>query len=124
MAVYTVENGQLKRVAEELEAYAGWEWDSQWGVSDCINSMGFTLWDDAKDVYGQYQRGPGTRSKWLPGIHYLFHVEAHGELMDYILIGDHLPDYLAVMAMLEPLRIRDAELRKEVAAELLPRRRP
>lgn len=123
MAVYTVENGQLKRAAEDLEDYTSQEWDGQWGVDDYIRSMGFTLWDDAKDVYGHYQRGPKTRNKFLPGIHYLFHVEAHGELMDYILVSDHLPDYLAVMAMLEPLRLRDAELRKEVDAEPRSRQR-
>ncbi|MBA6065690.1 MULTISPECIES: hypothetical protein [Pseudomonas] len=114
MAVYTVENGQLKRVAEALDEYSGQEWESSWSCDDYFGAMGFSLWDDARDVYAQYQRAPAVVGAPLPGISYLFHVHAHGDVMDCILVRDSLPDYLAVVAMLEPLRTRDAELRKEV----------
>lgn len=123
MAVYIVENGQLKRVAEQLEEYSGKDWGDTWDGDEYLKSMGFHLWDDAKDVYRQYQRGVETSSELLPGIVHIFDVQAHGDIVDYVLVGDHLPDYLALVAMLEPMRTRDAELRKDVAANSFGRRR-
>ncbi|MDH1508506.1 hypothetical protein N5I28_01880 [Pseudomonas mosselii] len=117
MAVYTVENGQLKRVAEEMELYSGQQWGDIGDGDDYLKTMGFHLWDDAKDVYRHYQRSADTSFKQLPGVLHVFDVQAHDGVIDYILVSDHLPDYLAVIAMLEPMCNRNAALKNEVEAE-------
>ncbi|AKA25498.1 hypothetical protein [Pseudomonas chlororaphis] len=123
MAIYTVENGQLKRVAELLEEYSGQEWNDGWDSDDYMKSMGFHLWDDVNEVYSNYQRSADSTNKRLPGILHIFDVQAHGDVIDYILVSDHLPDYLAVVAMLEPMCNRNAELKREVEAERTSGRR-
>ncbi|PXX58517.1 hypothetical protein SAMN05660489_04950 [Pseudomonas sp. LAMO17WK12:I10] len=123
MAIYTVENGQLKRVAEQLEEYSGQQWEDTWDGDDYLKSMGFHLWDDAKDVYRHYQRSAETSFKQLPEVLHIFDVQAHDGVIDYILVSDHLPDYLAVIAMLEPMCNRNAELKREVEAERTSGRR-
>lgn len=116
MAVYTVENGQLKRVAECLAEYSGVAWEDGQDGGSFLASMGFSNWDGVEGAYHLYQRIDGD-STVLPGVFHVFDVVAHESIPDFILVGDHLPDYLAVMAMIDPLAKRSYALHAEIAAE-------
>lgn len=116
MAVYTVENGQLKRVAECLAEYSGVAWDDGLDGDGFLAKLAFSNWDGVEGAYRLYQRADGDRTV-LPGVFHVFDVVAHESIPDFILVGDHLPDYLAVMAMIDPLAKRSYALFGEIAAE-------
>ncbi|PPS59697.1 hypothetical protein [Pseudomonas sp. BRM28] len=117
MAVYIVENGQLKRVAEDLVRYSQVNWEEIGDPDQFLRKMGFFLQDDVELAYRRYQRVDGDRAV-LPGIVHLFDVMAHDSTVDYILLDDHLGNYLAVMAMLSPLVAHALAVQAAAAAEL------
>ena len=117
MAVYTVENGQLKRVAEDLVQYTGVTWEEVGEPDEFFRKLGFFLQDDVELAYRRYQRVDGDRAV-LPGVVQLFDVMAHDSVIDYILLDDHLPNYLAVMTMLSPLVAHAQAVQADAAAEL------
>lgn len=120
MAVYKVEKGELVKVGDTLEGmvrsdWAEWE-DFEDGFLGAL--LKFRLYDDADDVYRLYRREEAERPDGeLPGVKYIFDVNIDGSNFDYILVEDSLPQFLAVMRMLEPLATRkvrlDAEFEKQ-----------
>lgn len=117
MAVYTVENGQLKRVAEEMAEYTGQNWDNYGSVDELLKDLGFFKQDDVELAYARYQRVDGDCAA-LPGVVQIFDVSSHDFFVDFILVDDHLPNYLAVMAMLSPLVVHAQAVMADVQREL------
>lgn len=123
MAVYKVEKGELVKVGETLESMVRDDW-AEW--EDFENAflgdlLKFRLYDEADGVYRLYNRLDAARPEGeLPGVRYLFDVNLDDSNLDYILVTDSLPDFLAVMKMLEPLAARkvrlDAEFEKASSA--------
>lgn len=118
MAVYGLEKGELVVLAETLEEMlcpelAAWE-----VYDDLMGALGLGQWDEVEGAYTLYRRARFEQD-WpqgkLPGCKFLFQVEVDGENIDYILIGDRLPDYLAVLRVLQPLvdAARDLAQRSE-----------
>ncbi|WP_275546303.1 hypothetical protein [Pseudomonas sp. Marseille-Q0931] len=118
MAVYEVVKGELVKVAAQLEDLLLPELADfdDYEVGLLQKKLGFIVYDDVADVYRLFRRENMERAKGeLPGIRFIFDVCIDGSAMDCILVkDDSLPDFLAVMRMLEPLVNRTASLRKEV----------
>lgn len=122
MAVYKVEKGGLVKVGESLEALvkpslANWE---NFDDDLMYKGLGFVRYDEEDGVYVLYRRDDAVRAAdELPGVVYVFDVNIDESNIDYILIdaAEALPDFLAVVKMLEPLAARklrlDAEFEKE-----------
>lgn len=123
MAVYGVEKGELVLLAETLEQMLCQELALWNEFDDLIRDLGMWLHDEVGDAYKIYRR-PSHDEQWpegkLPMVKFMFDVNVDGDSIDYILIGDRLPDYLAVLRLLEPLVAADrytAERAKEQILE-------
>jgi len=122
MAVYKVVKGELEKVGETLEGLvredlANWE---NFDEDLMYKGLGFVRYDEEDGVYTLFRRSETDRpADELPGVMYVFDVNIDESNMDYILVTDALPEYLAVVKMLEPLVARklrlDVQLDKEVA---------
>lgn len=113
MAVYGVEKGELVVLAETLEAMlcpelADWE-----DFDDLLKGLGLWVHDEVGDAYKLYRRQAHDES-WpegkLPGVKFVFDVNVDGDSIDFILVGDRLPDFLAVLRLLEPLVAADRDV--------------
>lgn len=113
MAVYGIEKGELVQLAETLESMlspelAGWS-----DFDDLLSGLGMGLYDEVGDAYRLYRRHCYDEA-WpegkLPGVKFVFDVNVDGDNFDLILIGDRLPDYLAVLRLLEPLVAADKDM--------------
>jgi len=118
MAVYEVVKGELVKVAAQLEDLLLPELADieDYEVGLLQKKLGFIVYDEVADVYKLFRRGGLESAKGkLPGIRFIFDVSIDESAIDSILVmDDSLPDFLAVMRMLEPLVNRTASLRKEV----------
>ncbi len=112
MAVYGIEKGELVQLAETLESMlspelAGWS-----DFDGLLSGLGMGLYDEVGDAYRLYRRQRYDEA-WpegkLPGVKFMFEVNIDGDNFDVILIGDRLPDYLAVLRLLEPLVAADKD---------------
>lgn len=127
MAVYRLEKGELVLLAETLEDMLCPElaaWDD---FDDLLRGLGMWLHEEVGDAYRLYRRSGDvhTPEGRLPGVKYMFDVNIDGDNIDYILIGDRLPDYLAVLRLLSPLveADKDTAIRaKEMVREERQRR--
>ncbi|WP_296276760.1 hypothetical protein [Pseudomonas sp. UBA7530] len=121
MAVYEVVKGELVKVAAQLEDLLLPELahveDYEVGLLE--KRLGFIVYDDVEDVYKLFRRGRLENAEGkLPGVRFIFDVSIDESAMDSILVKeDSLPDFLAVMRMLEPLVNRAATLRQELSAD-------
>jgi hypothetical protein len=116
MAVYKVEKGELVKAAETLESLVRDDW-AEWEDFENVflgDLLKFRLYDEVDGVYRLYNRLDAARPEGeLPGVRYLFDVNLDDSNLDYILVTDSLPDFLAVMKMLEPLAARKVRLDAE-----------
>lgn len=120
MAVYKIEGGELVKFGDTLEGlvradWAEWENFESGFLGDLLK---FRLYDEAEDVYMLYRREDADRPDGeLPGVKYLFDVNLDDSNLDFILVEDSLPQYLAALRLLEPLATRkirlDAEFEKK-----------
>lgn len=126
MAVYKVEKGELVKVGETLESLvrddlANWE---NFDEDLMYKGLGFVRYDEEDGVYTLYRRSETDRpADELPGVMYVFDVNIDESNMDYILVTESLPEYLAVVKMLEPLVARKLRLDAEFEKKELGRRR-
>lgn len=116
MAVYVVEKGELVKKGETIEEMVRTDW-AEW--EDYENGflgdlLKFRRYDEEYNVYRLYRRENIDRPTGeLPGVRYIFDVNIDDSNMDSILVNDSLPDFLAVLRMLEPLANRQARLDAE-----------
>lgn len=117
MAVYKVEKGELVRIEEEFMNLVRPEW-VEWNdfEEDLLRTrLGFIRYDEEEGVYRLYRRENVARPEGeLPKVRYIFDVSIDDSSFDLILLEDALPDFLAVMSMLEPLVNRQQRLSKEL----------
>lgn len=121
MAVYKLEKGELVLVAETLESMlspvlAEWEdWDH------LMHALGFTLYDEVNGAYRFFRRSESSLESPaadLPGVAYMFDVNIDESNIDYILLSNRLPEYLAVLKLLEPLVNRAAAVEAQLEKDL------
>lgn len=121
MAVYGVQKGELVQLAETLEQMlspdlARWE-----EYDDLLRGLGMSLHAEVGDAYKLYRRhrhdDPWPEGK-LPGVKFMFDLSIDGDSFDYILIDASLPNYLAVLRLLEPLVNADKDCAARAAAEI------
>ncbi|SFP29095.1 hypothetical protein SAMN05216601_10874 [Ectopseudomonas composti] len=120
MAVYKVEKDELVKVGENLEDMVRSDWADWENFEDIFlgEQLKFRLYDDATGVYRLYRREEAKRPDGeLPDVKYIFDVNVDGSNFDYILVEDSLPQFLAVMRMLEPLAARQVRLEAEFEKE-------
>ena len=126
MAVYKVEKGELVKVGETLESMvradlAGWD---DFDEDLMYKGLGFVRYDEEDEVYVLYRRSETDRAPdELPGVMYVFDVNIDESNVDYILVSESLPEFLAVVKMLEPLVARKLRLDAEFEKSELGRRR-
>jgi HPt (histidine-containing phosphotransfer) domain-containing protein len=126
MAVYQIEKGELVEVGATLEELLREDWADWEDYEELLKKLKLSLYDEVSDVYKMYRRPDGAQNSplgELPGIKYVFDVNIDGDNFDYILLSDRLPEYLAVMRLLEPLVNRDQLLRQEVKEHLTQKKR-
>lgn len=125
MAVYQVVKGELDKVGETLEGLLRadlTEWDD-WEEDVMSKGLQFHRYDEEEGVYRLYRREDVQRPAGeLPGIRYVFDVNIDDSNIDYILVEDSLPQFLAVMKLLEPLAARKARLDAEFEKQAPGRR--
>ncbi|ASL27365.1 hypothetical protein [Azotobacter chroococcum] len=113
MAVYGVEKGELVLLAETLESMLCQELANWKEFDDLLKDLGLWVHDEVGDAYKLYRRQAHAES-WpegrLPGVKFIFDVNVDGDSIDYILVGDRLPDFLAVLRLLEPLVAADRDV--------------
>lgn len=121
MAVYEFNQGKFERVAEaidELLKGRAIRWE---GVDELMAQLRFMPHDDVPNVYVSYRRrqadGSSTKlADWKRDVCWVFEVTVAEDGIDFVLVKDSLPDYLALLAALEPLVQRRKDLVAEVAA--------
>ncbi len=117
MAVYKVENGELVRIEEDFMNLVRPEW-VEWDdfEEDLLRArLGFIRYDDEENVYRLFRRENVDRPEGeLPKVRFIFDVNIDESNFDFILLEDSLPDFLAVMRMLEPLVNRQQRLNREL----------
>lgn len=119
MAVYKFNNGEFQRVGEDLGELVPAHLLSSTELHGVMINAGFWLSDDIDGTVSIYRRAPaGGGVHYLPGVRWVFDVSVDGEALDSVLVGDSLPDYLALLGLLQPLIARRRELAVEVNAEL------
>jgi hypothetical protein len=126
MAVYQIEKGELVEVGATLEGMLREDWANWEDYEELLKNLKLSLYDEVTDVYKMYRRPDGVQNSAcgeLPGIKYVFDVNIDGDNFDYILLSDRLPEYLAVMRLLEPLVNRDQAIRQEVQEHLTKKKR-
>ncbi len=119
MAVYKFNSGALQRVGEDLgELVPAYLVDTP-ELHAAMMAVGFLLSDDIDGAVLIYRRAPAVSGvHYLPGVRWVFDVSVDGEAIDWVLVGDSLPDYLALLALLQPVIARRREIVAEVDAEL------
>lgn len=123
MAVYNFKQGQFERIADTLEELlpaALKHWDNS---DELFLSLRFKRHDDVLDVYRTYVRQGSVSAVekmalWLPRVKWLVDVETDDSCFDIVLIEDSLPDYLGMMAALQPLIQRNKDLQVEIQQQL------
>ena len=119
MAVYKFNGGAFQRVGEDLGEMVPAHLLSSTELHGVMSEAGFLLSDDIDDAVSIYRRAPVAGGvHYLPGVRWVFDVSVDGEAIDSVLVGDSLPDYLALLGLLQPLITRRRELAAEVSAEL------
>lgn len=119
MAVYKFNGGVFQRVGEDLGDLVPAHLLDAAELHVMMMGIGFLLSDDIGGVVMTYRRAPaGGGVHYLPGVRWVFDVSVDGEAIDWVLVGDSLPDYLALLGLLQPVITRRRELAAEVATEL------
>lgn len=119
MAVYKFNGGAFQRVGEDLGEMVPAHLLEAAEVQRGMAAVGFWLSDAIGDSVSIYRRAPVAGGvHYLPGVRWVFDVSVDGEAIDSVLVGDSLPDYLALLGLLQPLIARRRELAVEVSAEL------
>lgn len=113
MAVYRVEKGEWSKVAADLIGLI--EWADDQDLPAALKPHGFTCWDDVDGVYEVYRRHDEATDGPLAGVRYVFSVSTDGEMVEDILVGDWLPDFLHVSERLEVLVRRHEALSEAVS---------
>ncbi|HGM5018384.1 TPA: hypothetical protein ACKPYW_002795 [Pseudomonas aeruginosa] len=115
MAVYEFKNGQFQRLAESLDDFDGTfrAWEGE--VSEFAAQRGMLFHDDVDGVYDLYLRDPGGKVfSRLRDYRWWFRVYDGAFMTDDVLVPDSLPDYLAFMALLQPVVARAEAVAREV----------
>lgn len=116
MAIYTVEQGQLVKVAATLEDYVGVELIHDYDIY--LRQQGFSLIDEQVHAYQMHTRYGLVRTGLaMPDITYIFDVTVNDDSVEYIVIPNDLGVYLDVLKKLEPLVNRGLRLQAELARE-------
>lgn len=119
MAVYKFNGGAFQRVGEDLGELVPAHLLETAERQRAMGTVGFWLSDTVCDSVAIYRRAPAAGGvHYLPGVSWVFDVSVDGEAIDWVLVGDSLPDYLALLGLLQPLIARRRELAAEVSAEL------
>lgn len=119
MAVYKFNGGAFQRVGDDLGEMVKAHLLGSAEVQRAMDAIGFWLSDAIGDSVLIFRRAPATGGvHYLPGVRWVFDVSVDGEAIDSVLVGDSLPDYLALLGLLQPLITRRRELAAEVSAEL------
>ncbi|WP_301361859.1 hypothetical protein [Stutzerimonas nitrititolerans] len=112
MAIYTVQNGQLIKVAATLEEFVGQELIEDY--DKFLAGQGFYVLEKEVNAYTMLSRreeggAPGELAK----VRYIFDVEVSDDSVEYIFVEDELGDLLAVIGKLEPLVAKGLRLESE-----------
>jgi len=115
MAVYEFKNGQFQRIAESMEAFDSGLKDWEGETSEFAAKRGMLYHDDVDGVYDLYLRDPsGKTFSRLRDYRWWFRVYDGLFMFDDVLVPDSLPDYLAFMALLQPVVARAEAVAGEV----------
>ena len=119
MAVYKLSGGAFQRVGEDLQALVPAVVLETPDLHAVLRAIGFLLSDDIDDSVMIFRRNPaGGAVHYLPGVRWVFVVFVDGDVADFVLVGDSLPDYLEMLSQLQPVINRRREIAAAVLAEL------
>ena len=122
MAVYMFNNGVFKKESPTLEELLPAELVDWEGFDELLKRLGFSKDDEVLGVFTSYVRvGEARDDRWLPALKWIIDVETYESSFDLVFIEDSLPDYLGVMAVIQPLIDRSKEIHKEIEDEQLLR---
>ncbi|WP_312921120.1 hypothetical protein [Stutzerimonas nitrititolerans] len=112
MAIYTVQNGQLIKVAATLEEFVGQELIEDY--DEYLAGQGFYVLEKEVNAYTMLRRHDSASAPEALGqVRYIFDIEISDDSVEYIFVADELGDLLAVIGQLEPLVAKGLRLESE-----------
>ncbi|MHB0774296.1 hypothetical protein [Halomonas sp. WWR20] len=107
--IYLYNEGELIKRHEELDDLVEFDINS-FSEEEALKKVGYKLIDSIMDVYSVYGTTEHSTidaeiKTSLKGIRYIIDVNIDEDACYYILVKDNLRDYLAILAMLQPLAI-------------------
>ncbi|WP_459871859.1 hypothetical protein [Halomonas shantousis] len=119
-AIYLYIDGELVQRHNELDELIEFDIDCL-NEEEALKKAGYRIidtLDQAYTVYGttEHSSASHTIKNRLEGIRYIVDVNTDNDACYFILVRDNLPDYLAVLAMLQPLLVHKKGVQESTLA--------